>query len=140
MKDSTKAELPGSAKTKHPFYSRWIAMMCRCYDPKHRSWHNYGARGIKVCDRWRKSVSAFAEDMGMPPSPQHQIDRINNEGDYEPTNCRWVTASQNLRNRRGGVTISELRRLLARMCRITEANYPELMPTEVRLWWQENQQ
>jgi hypothetical protein len=53
-----------------------------------------GARGIKVCDRWRTSFANFLADMGRRPSPQHSIDRINQQGDYEPCNCRWATRSE----------------------------------------------
>lgn len=84
----------------------WIGMIARCHNPEHRYYKNYGGRGIKVCDRWRFSLSAFVEDMGRVPEG-HQLDRFpNNNGDYEPGNCRWTTPKQNNRNRRNNILIT----------------------------------
>jgi hypothetical protein len=77
----------------------WQAMKNRCYNPNVRQYKNYGGRGIKVCDRWRNSFTAFLEDMGPKPSKKHSLDRINNIGDYEPGNCRWATVKQQNNNR-----------------------------------------
>lgn len=76
-------------------------MMSRCYNPNSKAFNHYGGRGIKVCRRWRESVANFAEDMGERPSPSHSIDRINNDGDYKKSNCRWATPQEKCRNRRG---------------------------------------
>lgn len=81
-------------------YSVWMAMRSRCYDSAHASFRNYGARGIRVCDRWRDSFENFLSDMGPRPSAGHSIDRINNDGDYEPQNCRWATIAQQRANMR----------------------------------------
>ncbi len=92
-------------KTRH-YYPKcrerltWCAMKDRCGNPKCISYKNYGGRGIKVCDEWVKSFKAFFDHMGPKPSPEHSIDRINNDGNYEPGNCRWATRSQQRRNRR----------------------------------------
>jgi hypothetical protein len=74
-------------------------MLRRCRDPKSSKFAIYGGRGIKVCDRWN-DVANFAADMGPRPSSKHSIDRINNDGDYEPSNCRWATVAQQHANRR----------------------------------------
>lgn len=84
----------------HPLYFTWRGMRERCRSPKHHAYHDYGGRGIRVCDRWNSSFSAFAEDMGQRPSAAHTLDRINSNGNYEPGNVRWATAKQQANNRR----------------------------------------
>ena len=92
---NTNALMRGHRKT----YVTWRDMNTRCHDPGHRQYPNYGGRGIVVCERWRASCHRFLLDMGPRPVGM-EIDRINNDGDYEPGNCRWVTKSVNVRNRR----------------------------------------
>lgn len=81
------------------FYYIWNAMQNRCSNPNNPKYRDYGARGIKVCARWN-DVANFAADMGPRPSSEHSIDRIDNDGNYEPTNCRWATVAQQHANRR----------------------------------------
>jgi hypothetical protein len=84
-------------------YSTWDSMVRRCSNPKHKSYHNYGGRGIKVCQEWIKFKNFLKclKDNNMFPKPINMsIDRINNDGNYEPGNIRWATSSQQIRNRR----------------------------------------
>ena len=87
-------------KTRHPLYRTWQNMIARCENPSCPSYKNYGARGIKVCERWRNSFELFVSDMGEKPSPMYSLDRINVNGGYQPDNCRWATRSEQARNKR----------------------------------------
>lgn len=87
-------------KSKSEEYNIWNSMKDRCFNPNNKSYPNYGGRGIKVCDRWMFFIN-FMNDMGMRPSSKHSIDRKNNDGNYEPSNCKWVTKSEQARNTRG---------------------------------------
>ena len=93
-------------KPKHPDYSVWMNMKMRCYDKGSISYVNYGARGIKVCKRWENSFLNFISDMGKRPSKQHSLDRIDNDGDYKPSNCRWAIPKVQAYNRRTTVWIT----------------------------------
>lgn len=86
-------------QTKHPLYKTWENMLSRCYNPNASKYHNYGGRGIKVCNRWRYSFLNFLEDMGEKQVGL-SLDRINTNGDYTPANCRWATWIEQNNNQR----------------------------------------
>jgi len=92
------------AKTTHgmsetPEYYAWKEMKQRCFNPNHKAYSNYGDRGITVCDRWLNSDN-FLTDMGSRPTAKHSLDRINNDGDYSPKNCKWSTKAEQENNKR----------------------------------------
>lgn len=81
-------------------YNSWRAMRERCYNKNFQQYNDYGGRGIAVCLEWKISFSAFYKDMGLKPSSKHSLDRINNNGNYEPSNCRWSLRSTQTINSR----------------------------------------
>lgn len=94
------AGLSAPRDSDRPEYQSWQGMNRRCSNAACKSFPRYGGRGIRVCDRWRYSFSAFFKDMGPRPSAAHTLDRRDNNGNYEPGNCRWATWKVQQRNRR----------------------------------------
>jgi hypothetical protein len=91
--------------TKHgmrstPEYRAWCGLKSRCLNTKVRNYKDYGGRGITVCEEWVKSFSAFHGDMGDRPSSTHSIERIDVNGNYEPSNCKWIENKFQARNKR----------------------------------------
>lgn len=82
-----------------PEYAAWLNMIQRCTNPKATRYGRYGGRGIAICEQWLESFDAFYADVGPRPSKHHSIDRINNDGNYEPGNVRWATGAEQQRNR-----------------------------------------
>jgi len=102
-KPKTMAKLKHGMSQKgnrHPFYGAWQNMKKRCLNLNYTSYADYGGRGIKVCPRWLESFENFRDDMLPTWQKRLQLDRIDNNGNYEPSNCRWATRSQNVKNRR----------------------------------------
>ncbi len=87
-------------KSKTPEYRAWICMRNRCYSVDHRDYPRWGGRGIRVCATWQRSFETFFADMGPRPGRGYSLDRIDNDGDYEPDNCRWATQAEQNANRR----------------------------------------
>lgn len=79
-------------------YNTWTTMKRRCYNKDDNGYKYYGAKGIKVCDKWLESFDSFVDDMGPKPFKGAQLDRIDGDGNYEPNNCRWVSPHQNILN------------------------------------------
>ena len=81
-------------------YIAWLNMKNRCLNPKDPGYADYGGRGITVCERWRNSFENFLADIGLKPDPKLWLERIENNGDYEPGNCKWATTKEQYINRR----------------------------------------
>jgi hypothetical protein len=95
-----------------PEYSIWSALRQRCNNPNNPRYADYGGRGITVCSKWN-NFAVFLSDVGPRPSPQHQINRVDNDRPYEPGNVEWTTAARNMRNRRNtfrvdGIPVADL--------------------------------
>jgi len=107
---------------KIPEYTSWQQMKSRCLNKKASGYINYGGRGISICKRWVNSFENFIQDMGYKPTKNHSIDRYPNaNGNYEPSNCRWATDTEQVENRRNTVwvvyqgkkmTVAEFKRVL----------------------------
>ena len=100
-----KSEISRKNATKHGMrftkeYHSWYSMIKRCHNKNNKDYYLYGQRGISVCKEWRKSFKAFFDHIGYAPSKDHSLDRINNNGNYEPGNVRWATPSQQANNKR----------------------------------------
>ena len=97
MKALTYIAYPKSADNR---YNVWVKMKDRCLNAKSDSYEDYGGRGISVCKRWQSSFEAFAADMGYRPSEKYSIERLDNDGDYSPTNCVWADKTSQQLNKR----------------------------------------
>ncbi len=127
MSDS-KAELKlNEFKSKE--YRTWARMILRCHDEGHPKYPWYGQRGIKVCDDWRESYQTFLLHMGRAPTPKHSIERLDNDGDYRPGNCKWATMKEQAQNRRSN------RKIRFGGVKLTIAAWAERMGMDRRVLW-----
>ena len=99
------ADRPSRGQYKHPLFNIWKGIIQRCENPKHTHYPSYGARGIRMCSRWREDFDQFAADLGERPSLDHTIDRIDSDGNYEPGNWRWALPEKQGNNRRDNKVI-----------------------------------
>jgi hypothetical protein len=119
---TTHGHSVGKSRTRT--FGAWLEMKRRCYNSNTKQWHNYGGRGISVCDEWRGSFETFLRDMGECPEGL-SLDRIDVNGDYRPGNCRWITTKEQCRNQRKTVLIDHEGRQvsLAEFAEIVGLNY-----------------
>lgn len=97
--NSLRSRTHGESR-RTPEWTLWNHIKQRCGNPNHSHYAYYGARGITVCQEWRDSYEVFLAHVGRRPSAKHQLDRINNDGNYEPGNVRWATKTEQMNNRR----------------------------------------
>ena len=126
--------------TKHglsrtPEYRAWINMKTRCNDPNTSEWHRYGGRGITICERWAE-FNNFLADMGPRPRPGYSVDRVNFDGNYEPSNCRWADSKTQCRNMSVNriVEINGKEMTLAEAVEITGVKYNTILYRLKRGW------
>lgn len=119
-----------------PTYQAWRGMKERCYNPGHASYAYYGARGIAVCERWRDNFAAFLADMGKMPADSMTIDRLDNDANYSPANCRWATKTQQNRNHRNTIwlEVDGVRKCMGEWAEIYGIPYGRLAQRIARGW------
>lgn len=109
--------------SEHPMYDRWQLMLRRCYNQNDKRFFDYGGRGIKVCDSWHQFVN-YLEDMGEVPFEGAEVDRIDPDGNYEPSNCRFVDRKENTSNRRNCARYKSKYRMVRidKLCTVCQEN------------------
>lgn len=123
-----KGSVKIDANLRHPLYMTWARMRDRCNNPNSALYHRYGARGIKVCERW-DNFRYFVSDMGPKPDVHHSIERIDNDGGYDPFNCIWAMPEQQQNNKRNCRYITHEGR------KLTVAQWAREFGIEYNLFW-----
>lgn len=130
------------AKTIHGMcdtieYKSWGHMMERCFNPNCDDYPEWGGRGITVCERWR-TFKNFINDMGMKPGPEYKIERIDNDGNYEPGNCKWATQKEQGRNQRSNVVlnIGGVKKIMVEWSEMVDVPYKTITQRK-RAGWQD---
>lgn len=133
-KEPENRKATGKTSPHNYTYRSWNSMMKRCYSRNSNRFHSHGGRGIVVCDRWH-TFSNFVEDMGERPQGL-SIDRINNNGNYEPGNCRWATPKEQARNTRRSIMIEYdgQTKSLPEWCEILGLNYKSILARVENGW------
>jgi hypothetical protein len=132
--ESSRRRFTTHGKSKSAIYKIWSSMIKRCENPKDESFYRYGGRGIKVCERWH-DFEAFAFDMGDRP-PGKSLDRISNDGNYEPSNVKWSTPKEQQRNMRSNhiITVNGITGCLTEMCERFRLPYGVVQTRIFRGW------
>lgn len=122
--------------SKTAIYKTWKQMKRRCENTRSKDYRHYGGRGIKVCNRWHHFPN-FLKDMGFPPSPKHSINRKNNNGNYDPSNCNWATLLEQRNNTRRNryITFNGETKTLAQWARHFGVKYSVLLARLDKLHW-----
>lgn len=124
-------------RSEFPEYATWLYIRRRCYSKNAPEYVNYGGRGIRVSKEWLASFEAFFADMGKKPSSFHQIDRIDNNGDYSKSNCKWSSPKENSRNKRSSrfFEIKGQSKTLAEWCEINNLKHNTVLMRINKYGW-----
>lgn len=130
----SRGESHGESNSKE--YKSWYSIKQRCTNPKSKHYRHYGGRGIKMCSQWHNSFIAFLRDMGKAPSITHSIDRVNNNGNYEPSNCRWATVKEQMNNMSTNrlIEFKGETKTMAQWCEYLNLNYKKIKARFGRNW------
>lgn len=129
QREAASARFKKHGQSNSRLYRIYANMLYRCFNRNCKAYHNYGGRGITVCDEWVADFEAFARDVGNPPSTAHSLDRIDNDLGYHPRNVRWSTNVEQCRNRRG------LRMVDYKGTRVCLAELAEITGLQKKLLW-----